>query len=518
MPSNLIPFPPPDAEAYASAETERRQRLSAWLDRVLRDLGFAERVARANSLDELRKINFDPDAAEVALAIRDALHPASGAKADYLDGLYERALKRLLKKQFNDMKAEREAQLRRQGGGQRSASNWTDGLKFDDEGAVRPILSNLILFLTNHAAWKGVLAFDEFAVRVVMRKRPPWGEEAPNAPWTDHHESLTRVWFQREDINPGLGDVGRAVQAAARRNPIHPVREYLGRLRWDGTPRLDTWLVTYFNAEDSPYIRAIGPRFMISAVARVDQPGCKVDHLLILEGPQGKQKTESLRELAVKEAWFSDRLSNMATKDAAIEVAGVLLFEIAEMDTILRGSSTTAKAFLTRRYDRFRPPHGKHTISLPRQCVFAATINPPVGGYLKDPTGARRFWPVACRGMIDRAGIERDRDQLWAEAVHRFKAGQKWWLETPALEALATAEQAARFKTDVWQDPIKHWLGRRKDVSISEVLRGALGIAARDQTRSAEMRVASILTDMDFTKYRARNGSERQNRYRQHQS
>ena len=121
--------------------------------------------------------------------------------------------------------------------------------------------------------------------------------------------------------------------------------------------------------------------------------------------------------------------------------------------------------------------------------------------------------------MIDRDGLEADRHQLWAEAVHRYKAGQKWWLETPALEALATAEQAARFKADVWQDPIKRWLGRRKDVSISEVLRGALRIAARDQTRSAEMRVAEHShTAMGFSKYRARNGSERQNRYRQHQS
>jgi predicted P-loop ATPase len=87
----------------------------------------------------------------------------------------------------------------------------------------------------------------------------------------------------------------------------------------------------------------------------------------------------------------------------------------------------------------------KHPINYPRQCVFAATINPPVGGYLKDPTGSRRFWPVACRGMIDRDGLEKERDQLWAEAVHQYKAGASWWLETPELEALATAEQSARF-------------------------------------------------------------------------
>ena len=94
-----------------------------------------------------------------------------------------------------------------------------------------------------------------------------------------------------------------------------------------------------------------------------------------------------------------------------------------------------------------------NTRSLPRQCVFAGTINPVAGGYLKDPTGARRIWPVACHGVIDREALERDRDQLWAEAVTRFKADAKWWLETPELEALATAEQALRFKEDAWKGP-----------------------------------------------------------------
>ena len=130
------------------------------------------------------------------------------------------------------------------------------------------------------------------------RKRPPWGDEPPDSPWTDHHDSLTRVWFQSEGINPAAGDVGRAVQAAARHNPFHPVRDYFDALC--GTARRD-WTrgrSTYFHAEDSPYVRAIGPRYMISSVARIYQPGCKVDHVLVLEGPQGKQKSEALRTLA----------------------------------------------------------------------------------------------------------------------------------------------------------------------------------------------------------------------------
>lgn len=406
----------------------------------------------------------------------------------------------------------------RQSGGQQSAPAWTDEVKCDDEGRVLPILLNHILYLRHDPEWKdGVVAYDEFSARVVIRSRPPWGEEKPDTHWDDKHETLTRIWFQRKDINAGSGDVGRAVQAAARYNPFHPVREYLDALHWDGTPRLDTCLVTYFHAQDSEYIRAVGPRFLISAVARVCQPGCQVDHMLVLEGPQGKQKSQSLRTLAIKDEWFSDRLSHMASKDAAIEVAGVWLFEIAEMDALMRASSSTAKAYLTRRHDRFRPPYGKHTTNLPRQSVFAGTINPPVGGYLKDLTGARRFWPVACHGMIDSAGIERDRDQLWAEAVHRYRAGQKWWLETPELEALATAEQSARLVADPWIHPVKQWLRDRNDVTLSEVLQGALGIETSDELHSAEIRVVNVLTAMGFERYLGRTGTRRHKRYRRSQ-
>jgi predicted P-loop ATPase len=244
------------------------------------------------------------------------------------------------------------------------------------------------------------------------------------------------------------------------------------------------------------------------------QPGCKVDHLLVLEGPQGKQKSEALRTLAIHDAWFSDRLSHVASKDAALELAGLLLIEIAEMDALTRASSSAIKSFLSRRDDRFRPPYGKHTIRQPRQCVFAGTINPPVGGYLKDPTGARRFWPVTCQGMIDRNGLEKARDQLWAEAVHRFKSGGPWWLETPELEALATAEQAARFVVDAWEAPIREWLGDRTDTTIWELLEHALGLPPEAWTQSAQNRVAKILTHLRFGLHRPRTAhGRRQNRY-----
>jgi predicted P-loop ATPase len=510
---NLITFPGPDADTHARAETERKQKLFAWAAAVLQQLGLADKVAQAKTFDALRKIAFDVDDVDVELTIRDALHPSGGQRAEHFAGMRTGTLKRLLKMRFAEMKKDREKELRRPGAADGESPNWTADIKFDAKGVVRPILANLILFLRQHAAWKGVLAFDEFNNRVVMRQRPPWGEEIADTAWTDHHESLVRVWFQNEDIAANQGDVGRAVQAAARSKSFHPVRDYFDALAWDDTPRLDTWVSVYLHADDSEYARAIAPRFLISAVARIYQPGAKVDHMLVLEGPQGKQKSEALRTLAIKDAWFTDRLSHVGSKDANLETAGVLLIEIAEMDALTRASPSAMKRFLTHRQDRFCPPYGKHPVSLPRQCVFAGSINPVVGGYLKDPTGARRFWPVTCHGVIDRTGLERDRDQLWAEAIMRFRAGAKWWLETPELEALATVEQAARMRTDTWKEPIVKWLGKRKDTSVADVLKHALRLAPREQSRSAQMRVANILTDLGFTKHRPNKGGARQNRY-----
>src|SRR5262249_40046212 len=229
---------------------------------------------------------------------------------------------------------------------------------------------------------------------------------------------------------------------------------------------------------------------------------------------QGKLKSELLRTLAIRDEWFTDRLSNLSSKDAALDVAGVLLIEIAEMDAILKSHASSSKAFLTRRRDRFRPPYGRHITTVPRQCVFAATINPPAGGYLTDPTGARRIWPVTCQGTIDRDGFETVRDQLWAEAVRRFKSGAPWWLETLALEALATAEQELRFVRDAWEAPIREWLGARLDVSLWEVLEHALGFTApRDCSQSVQKRVVNILTHLGFSQRRPRTRAGRTYRY-----
>jgi hypothetical protein len=393
MARNVIPLAP----AGARDDDERKRQLFAWADGVLRDLGLVDRIARANDLNDLRKIVFKAD--DAVLAIREALHPTNGRKAGCFEGLREKGLKLVLKNRFDEMKKDRAEQLPH-GGGESAGIDWTDELILDKDGGVRPLLANLILFLRHHQDWAGVLGFDEFAARVVVRQRPPWGEEWPDEPWTDHHESETRIWFQREGISATLGDVGRAVQNAARYKSFHPVRDYLDSLVWDGEHRIDTWLITYFHADDTPYVRTIGPRYLISAVARVRKPGCKVDHSPVFEGPQGKQKSEALRALAVRSNWFADRLSNVGTKDALIETAGVWFIELSEMTAVLNASAGAKKSYLTQRDDRYRPPHGKHPIRRPCRILQSARRRSLSDGrHWRAPALADRLsWPDrSCR-------------------------------------------------------------------------------------------------------------------------
>ena len=185
------------------------------------------------------------------------------------------------------------------------------------------------------------------------------------------------------------------------------------------------------------------------------------------------------------------------------------MIEIAELHALLTAKTSAAKAYLTRQSERYRPPYGKHVIKHQRQCVFIGTINPDGTGYLKDTTGSRRIWPVLCQGTLDIKGLIRDRNQLWAEAVVRYTAHPVWWLETPKLEALATAEQDARFEVDVWQEQIERWLGKRKKTSVAEILERIFGIAPENQSRAAQMRVAKILHRLHFTRARSKKAGQR---------
>jgi predicted P-loop ATPase len=494
----------------------------AWVDAVLADHIAAIQAAR--TMEELARVSFDAGSPEILRACHDALNPPDGHVEDHFEGRTEAQLKRFLLGRFKGLKRDRQKELLRgPGAGQSSGPggapyyDWTADLIHNKQGKIIGNVANLILMMRHHPDWQGVLAYSEFTGAIIIRQAPPWGAMEPDALWTERDTTRASAWFCRNGMdNPSKDKVLDAVMVVAREQAFHPVRDYLEALAWDGVPRLATWLQTYLGVKDSPYVQAIGPRFLISAVARIYNPGARVDHVLVWEGPQGVRKSTAVKTLAPQPDWVADQLSSVTNKDAKMEVAGIWIIEIPEMEVVTRAGSSATKRFLTNHTDRFRPPYGRSLIAWPRQLVFIGTLNPlPGEGYLKDPTGARRFWPVLC-GEIDIAGLARDRDQLWAEAVHLYKAGMPWHLETPELTALATAEQELRRYRDDWELPIEEWVKDKTEVTIIQVMKGALGLAL---SHSGEIRVAKILKRLGFTQVRPnKKGASRRPCYRREES
>ena len=211
-------------------------------------------------------------------------------------------------------------------------TSWTAHLAYTKAGIPRAILRNAVTVLREHPGMFRVLGFDEFANRTMLLKVPPWEMPADvqweARPWTPQDDLACCDWLQHEKINVSAAVTADAVELVAHDCPYHPVKDYLLSCKWDGTKRLDTMMAVYFGAQLSPYSRAIGRMLMVSAVARIFDPGCKVDTLTVLEGKQGLLKSTAIK--ALFEPWFTDEIADLGSKDAAMQCAGVWCIEIAE--------------------------------------------------------------------------------------------------------------------------------------------------------------------------------------------
>ncbi len=373
-------------------------------------------------------------------------------------------------------------------------------LSRNKDGAVLPTARNAGLILAGDPAVRDMVGFDEFRQEPMMVRPPPPIEEddAPARgpyprPWGLPDLFKVTAYFE-VTYSPRfkMAVIEQAMANEAPTRPFHRVREWLNGLTWDGVPRLDSWLSICFGATDGPYARGVGCSFMIGATRRIRHPGSKFDYLLILEGRQGIGKSTAVKEL-FGETVYSDSLpAALESRDAAIGLLGIWVLELAEIEQVVRAEVEIIKAFLSRSIDRYRPVYGRSYVDVPRQTVLVGTTN--ATDYLRDVSGNRRFWPVACQ-FVDMAWLRANREQLWAEAAARETTGEADWLSGVDAQEYAALIQDERMEEDVWTATVEAWLDAPllREVWPSLVLTQALGIPLAMQDQRQKRRVNAIL-------------------------
>lgn len=359
------------------------------------------------------------------------------------------------------------------------------------ERRVLPTLANAILILTHDPRWRGRIEWDLHRESITID-----GEGVQDVTETD-----VAFWIsQTYGADVATRIVSEAIAKVSRAHSRHPVRDYLRSLTWDGTGRVHKMLTEYLGADRSDLNAVIGMRWMISAVARIMDPGCKVDTMIVLCGAQGSGKSTALSILGGE--WYRDTAFEVGDKDAMILLRGAWIYEIAEIDGWSKREQSAIKAFLSKTYDEYRPPYGRHPIEQQRQVVFGGTTNVP--DFLADPTGSRRYWPVVV-GAVDLPALRRDRDQLWAEAVRLYDAGERWHLDEREAAMLSDASEDHR-ERDAWETLI---LRRAREIgtpTIMDIAKAALDIETGRVDGGTAKRIGNVLRGAGWEKRRESGG------------
>jgi predicted P-loop ATPase len=373
------------------------------------------------------------------------------------------------------------------------STTWLKNCIFNNSGKPLAILANALTGL--RAVMPDTFAYDEMLNAPLLMQPLGNVDDFRPRPLTDIDVGLVQEHLQ----NLGLERISKdtmhqAVDVRAHERRFHPVRDYLNGLTWDGKPRVAGLFPVYFGAEATPYTERVGQMFLISMVARILDPGCKADHMPIIEGPQGELKSTACRVLGG--AWFSDNLPDVtAGKDVSQHLRGKWLIEVSEMHAMNRAEATLLKAFLSRATERYRPSFGRREVIEPRQCIFVGTTNRDT--YLRDETGGRRFWPIKA-GRIDIEALSRDRDQLFAEAVASYRAGVPWWPDKDFERQHIMSEQAQRYEADTWEETIGAFIEVRTKVTVGEVAREALRIDTARIGTADQRRIAAALEQLGW--------------------
>jgi len=373
-------------------------------------------------------------------------------------------------------------------------AKWLDRCLKTETGKPLPNLANALIGL--RAEFPDTFAWDEMAsVTMLMRPVDELKNDFMPRPCTDVDVGVVQERLQHLGLGRLSKDVThQAVDIRAAECCFHPVRDYLNNLKWDGTARISTLFAAYFGASTTDYAAAISAMFMVGMVARIYEPGCKADHMVVLEGAQGTLKSTACRILGGD--FFSDNLPDVsAGKDVSQHIRGKWLIEVSEMHAMGRVETTLLKAFITRQVERYRPSYGRKEVVERRQCIFIGTTNKST--YLRDETGGRRFWPIKA-GKIDVKDLALDRDQLFAEAVHSYRNGAPWWPDKDFERQHIAPEQAARYEADVWEENIATYLKTNTKVTVGQIAKEALHIETPRLGRAEQNRIIAAMERLSW--------------------
>jgi putative DNA primase/helicase len=385
-------------------------------------------------------------------------------------------------------------------------AGWTAGLLLSDNGAAKPVLANAILALQLAPEWSGVVGFDEFSQRLRILKAAPW--ERSDCDWQDRDDTELSNWLQHHGIMVSSALAHEAAAKAGFENSYHPVRAYLKSLEPSDEVLINGWLGQFLGVkaaddEQERYVAAVGRKWLISAVARIFEPGCKADCCLLIEGKTGVGKSTTLSTLG--SPWFADSLMVLGNHDFYQTIQGKWIIEIADLAGYNKAEIEMVKSVFSSSCDTYRKSYGRNAEDHPRQCVFACTTE--ADNWSKEAS-ARRFWPVAA-GTVDMMGLKNAKHQLWAEAVRAYKDGEAWYLDEPELVKASQSEQLDRWERHPWLKAIGEYVAQLGDTCSEDILRSAITKPLERQTRADQMAVGGCLRFLGWSKRKTTVGGGR---------
>ncbi len=382
------------------------------------------------------------------------------------------------------------------------SSNWVPSLGGNiTHSHIRRIFSE-------HPDWVDVIRYDTYLGELVKHNAAPWG--GANSTWTDIDTNRAKCWLSDKfGCTYSTSSLEEVLSVIGHDNQFHSLQHEIINFKWDGVPRIHDWVCRYLLASESDYHKEVGQKFIISAIARAIEPGCKADHVLILEGPTGARKSTAIEVLAGSNH-FSDSPIDLNSVFAPAQLQGVWFYELSERTLFQAFSNQRTKHFLSQKEDHYSPKNIRRKIRQKRGNVFTSTSNDSV--YLNDPTGDRRIWPVSTGRDLKIDLIARDRENIFGEAYHYYKlfvdngrqlgpySQYQWWLDDE-YESLARKEQEKRYLPDSWEETISEWMSKNERkilekgyITTSEIMIKALKIKPGRFERKDEMKISTILT------------------------